>query len=179
MSLKNLAIVSIPADDVANNSATLALQFRGMQVTSASDAGADAAIGSSLADDTADGDGLSLREAAAWMLDGDVISVDPSINVITLSNGAITIAEAGSLSASDLTLTAGADDRHLIITAADQVAISGIHFTGGDISDTSDAMGVITSTADVSLTDCNLSNNTVTATASSRSVTAQGCDLCR
>jgi VCBS repeat-containing protein len=59
-----------------SNSFTVRTAATNFVVTSASDAGADATIGASLADDVADGAGLSLREALSWIRSDDTITFD-------------------------------------------------------------------------------------------------------
>ena len=76
-----------------------------MTVTTNSDAGDDATTGASLATDTADGSGLSLREALNWAVAGDTVTFDGSLSgqTVTLSGTQLTIDK-------DITLDGDLDD---------------------------------------------------------------------
>lgn len=60
----------------SSNLVDITVQNTTLVVTSSLDTGDDFIIAGSFADDLADGDGLSLREALAWALDGDIITFD-------------------------------------------------------------------------------------------------------
>ncbi len=117
-------------------------------VTSSSDTGDDAAIGSDLAADMADGGGLSLREAIAHASNGATITFDLDPNTSGMQGGTVSLRDSLTIrsdvtidgdtngdNTADVTIDAElANDRLFTITDGAAGTLNSLNLTGGDVS---------------------------------------------
>ena len=146
-------------------------------VTSNLDTGSDASTGSSYAEDLADGNGLSLREALAWARSGDTITFD--LDPLTAGNQGGTIVLGGSHltlttrvtingdlnndGAADVTISGNNASRVMVINNnVSGVELTGLTLTQGTVSGGGGGLYLGTGT-NTTIRDSNITNNTETS----------------
>jgi len=142
-----------------------------LTVTTSSDSGADASFGVDLDADTADGLGLSLREALNWAGAGDTVTFDGGLSgqTITLSGTQLTINKDiildGDLdddSTPDITIS-GNNNSRVIYTSGLTAAARVEGFTISNGLDTKGG-GMYNSSSSPTIVNCTFSNNIATGT---------------
>ncbi len=144
-----------------------AAELQVLVVTTTLDGGDDDYDGGSLEDETADGGGLSLREALALVQDGDTITFDMALSgeTITLAGTQLTVEKSVTIDGDldddngyDITVDADGASRVLQIAAgADEsnpnvVVIDGLMITGGYLDSGVDSGAGVQVAQDVELT---------------------------
>lgn len=132
-------------DASAGDVITLSVDNVTLVVTSGLDTGDDATTAASYAQDLADGDGLSLREALAWALGGDAITFDldpltpgPQGGTIVLGGSPVTVTTGVAIDgdldddgAADVTISAGGASRVMAVSNG----VTGAQITGLTLAD--------------------------------------------
>ncbi|WDI32475.1 choice-of-anchor Q domain-containing protein [Hyphococcus flavus] len=141
------------------------------------DGGDDDFGGGTLAEEEADGGGLSLREALALAQDGDTVTFDNALSggTITLAGTQLTISNSITLDGDlnddgneDITIDGNAGSRVLRVASGDEsnpndVTIDGLVITGGLVGG-SDGAGVrIETDATVTIQNSTISGNTISS----------------
>jgi hypothetical protein len=146
-----------------------------LTVTTGLDSGQDAAIGASLAADTADGGGLSLREALHWAAAGDTITFNAGMTVslnsqLTISKNLTIEGDLNHDGIADVTLDGQYKDRVVDVTAGN-VTLDGLVITKGLAAGPGGAAGTDAGAAlgggIYNMANLTLKNVTVTANAAS------------
>jgi len=112
-----------------------------LTVTTNLDSGVDGTFGASLAADTSDGSGLSLREAINWAANsGDTVTFNAGMTV-TLATGQLTLGKSLTIDgdidnngSADVTIDANYGSRVLSVSAGQTVSLDGLVITKGRVS---------------------------------------------